>query len=84
MPVENGELPLVELVNKDADSLRLRFNYQFYDDDGERSVYPGIEVSYPFNGPLSGYVSPEQFVLRLSSDVPSVNAVNSFDWNNFF
>lgn len=84
MPVENGELPLVELVNKDADSLRLRFNYQFYDDDGVRSVYPGIEVSYPFNGPLSGYVSPEQFVLRLASDVPSVNAVNSFDWNNFF
>ena len=84
MSVENGELPLVELVNKDADSLRLRFNYPFYDDDGVRSVYPGIEVSYPFNGPLADYVSPEQFVLRLSSDVPAVNSFISQDWQEFF
>ena len=84
MSVENGELSLVELVNKDADSLRLRFNYPFYDDDGVRSVYPGIEVSYPFNGPLAEYVSPEQFVLRLSSDVPAVNSFISQDWQEFF
>ena len=84
MSVEHGELSLVELVNKDADSLRLRFNYPFYDDDGVRSVYPGIEVSYPFNGPLADYVSPEQFVLRLSSDVPAVNSFISQDWQEFF
>ena len=84
MSVENGELSLVELVNKDADSLRLRFNYPFYDDDGVRSVYPGIEVSYPFNGPLADYVSPDQFVLRLSSDVPAVNSFISQDWQEFF
>lgn len=84
MSVENGELPLVEVVEKDLDSLLLRFNYEFSDEDGERSVYPGVEVSYPFNGPLAGYVSPEQFALRLSSDVPAVNASNSLDWQEFF